>query len=103
MGFYTAPDGRLLVMGHYGGNNGIGIGRVVRELYKDFSMGPIYFIRINQQWEDEIKYPLYHESDDKGFIRACESFMSDPIRRIQWWEEDYLAPAFFTPFSGMSS
>ena len=101
MGFYVAPDGRLLVMGHYGGNSGIGIGRAVREVYEDFSMGPIYFIRLNQQWEDEVKYPLYHESDDKGFIRACESFMSDPIRRIQWWEEDYLAAdadSFYMPY-----
>jgi hypothetical protein len=101
MGFYVAPDGRLLVMGHYGGNNGIGIGRVVREVYEDFTMGPIYFIRLNQQWEDEVKYPLYHESDDKGFIMACEFFMSDPVRRIQWWEEDFLAPdadSFYMPY-----
>jgi hypothetical protein len=101
MGFYVAPDGSLLVMGHYGGNRGIGIGRVVREVYEDFSMGPIYFIRLNQQWEDEVKYPLYSESDDKGFVRACEAFMSDKVRRIQWWEEDYLAPdadSFYMPF-----
>ena len=41
MGFHVAPDGRLLVMGHYGGNDGYGIGRVVREIYEDFTMGPI--------------------------------------------------------------
>jgi hypothetical protein len=101
MGFYVAPDGRLLVMGHYGGNSGIGIGRVVREVYEDFSMGPVYFIRLNQQWEDEVKYPLYHESKDAGFIRACEAFMEDPVRRLQWWEEDYLAPdadTFYMPY-----
>jgi len=101
MGFYVAPDGRLLVMGHYGGNDGYGIGRVVREVYKDFTMGPIYFVRLNDQWKGEVKYPFFRESDDKGFIRACESFLSDPVRRIQWWEEDYLAAdadSFYMPY-----
>ena len=38
MGFYAAPNGKLLIMAHYGGNDGDGIGRVVREMYKDFSL-----------------------------------------------------------------
>ena len=91
MGFYVTPNGRLLVMGYYGGNNGDGIGRVVREVYNDFSFGPIYFIRVNDNWKGEVKYPFYHESHDRGFIEACDAFRSDRIRRIQWWEEDYLA------------
>ena len=49
MGFYVAPDGRLLVLAFYGHTedpfeNG-GIGRVVREAYKDGTFGPIFFIR----------------------------------------------------------
>ena len=99
MGFYVAPNGRFLTMAYYGPNDGHGIGRVVREIYpvsseferKDDSFGPIYFIRVNDNWEGEVKYPLYKTSPDKGFVEACDTFLSDKIRRMQWWEEDYLA------------
>ncbi len=49
MGFFIAPDGRLLVLAFYGhapdpfGPGGIG--RVVREIHKDGSFGPVYFLR----------------------------------------------------------
>jgi hypothetical protein len=101
MGFYVAPNRKLLVMAHYGGNDGDGIGRVVREMYKDFTLGPIYFIRLNHQWTKEVNYPFYNESDDPGFVEACESFLSDRIRRIQWWEEDFTAAdadEFYMPY-----
>ncbi|MBN2182393.1 MAG: hypothetical protein JW715_10805 [Sedimentisphaerales bacterium] len=91
MGFYVAPNGRFLTMAYYGANDGHGVGRVVREIYKDDSIGPIYFIRVNDNWEGEVKYPLYNTSPDKGFVEACDAFLSDKIRRMQWWEEDYLA------------
>lgn len=91
MGFYVAPNGRFLTMAYYGPNDGHGIGRVVREIYKDDSFGPIYFIRINDNWQGQVKYPLYNTSPDKGFVKACDAFLSDKIRRMQWWEEDYLA------------
>ena len=101
MGFYVAPNGRLLIMGHYGGNDGDGIGRAVREMYMDFKLGPIYFIRLNDKWKGEVNYPMYNESADPGFIEACESFLSDKIRRMQWWEEDYKAADaadFYMPY-----
>ena len=45
MGFYTAPDGRFLVLGFYGipthPNDGRGVGRVVREVQTDGSFGPV--------------------------------------------------------------
>jgi hypothetical protein len=91
MGFYVAPNGKLLVMGHYGDNRGNSIGRVVREMHDDFTFGPIYFIRLSDKWKGEVSYPMFTESDDPGFIEACNSFLSDKIRRIQWWEEDFLA------------
>ena len=50
MGWYVAPNGRLLVRGFYGWTNPFGpggIGRVVREIYKDGTYGPIYFIKYN--------------------------------------------------------
>lgn len=101
MGFYVAPNGKLLVMGHYGGNKGNSIGRVVREMYDDFTFGPIYFIRLSDQWKGEVLYPMYTESGDTEFVDACNSFLSDKIRRIQWWEEDFLADDaadFYMPY-----
>ena len=44
MGFYVAPDGRLLVIAFYGHTDDRfwkEIGRVVREAYKDGSYGPM--------------------------------------------------------------
>ncbi len=90
MGFYVAPNGRFLVMAYYGANDGYGIGRVVREIYTDNSFGPVYFIRVNDNWKGKVKYPLYTSSPDKEFVEACDAFLSDKIRRMQWWEEDYL-------------
>lgn len=91
MGFYIAPNGRFLTMAFYGPPYGDGIGRVVREIYPDDSLGPIYFIRINDNWKGPLHYPLYTASPDKGFVEACQSFLADKIRRIQWWEENQFA------------
>ena len=91
MGFYIAPNGRFLTFGFYDSNDGNGIGRVVREIYKDNFLGPIYFIRINDNYKGQVNYPLYTTSADKGFITACNDFLADKVRRIQWWEEDCFA------------
>lgn len=91
MGFYVAPNGRFLTMGYYGVNDGYGVGRVVREVYKNNELGPIYIIRMNDNWKGEVKYPFYTSSPDQGFVEACEAFLSDKIRRMQWWEEDRFA------------
>lgn len=91
MGFYIAPNGRFLTMGFYGSPYGDGVGRVVREICADDSLGPIYFIRVNDNWKGPVNYPLYTESNDSGFVQACRSFLEDKIRRIQWWEEDQFA------------
>lgn len=96
MGFYVADDGRLLTLAYYGismhkkdcPNDGQGIGRVVREIYKDGSFGPIYFIRFNHGWnEKNTDYPLYRRSRDKGFVKACDELMSKPLMMQQWVEE----------------
>ncbi len=91
MGFYIAPNGRFLTMAFYGPPDGDGVGRVVREIYPDDSLGPIYFIRVNDNWTGSVNYPLYTESKDTGFVEACDAFLNDKIRRVQWWEENYLA------------
>ena len=102
MGFYRAPNGRLLTLSFYGvpkpddpyrfPNNGSGLGRAVREIYPDASLGPIYFFRYNpkagydeercNQW-----YSHYSKSDDQGFIEACDALWKDKLVIQQMWEE----------------
>ncbi len=107
MGFYTAPDGRLLTLGFYGysptpyvsPNNGQGLGRVVREVYPNGKYGPIYFIRYNRHagWnETNTHYPLYTKSRDQGFVAACDALLADKLATLQWWEEDRGEDGFFS-------
>ncbi len=101
MGFYTATNGRLLAMSFYGipvgptdsPNTGFGVGRGIREIYRDGSLGPIYFIRVMPHaGYDEKKaaafYPMYTASPDAGFKAACEALLADKLVVQQWWEED---------------
>jgi hypothetical protein len=96
MGFYISGDNRLLTLGYYGisldikdsPNDGKGIGRVVREIYKDGSLGPIYFIRYNKNRNAKnTSYPFYIKSKDKGFVKACNELLSNPLMMQQWNEE----------------
>ncbi|HJV78878.1 MAG TPA: hypothetical protein VJ602_10890 [Paludibacter sp.] len=95
MGFHVAADGRLLVSGFYGHTehpfrNG-GIGRVVREVYKNGTYGPIYFIRYSSynNWnESNTSYPFFTKSKDAGFVKACKSLLSDKLMTLQWIDED---------------
>jgi len=94
MGFYVAPNGRLLVSGafiHAPAPRAGAIGRLVREIYRDDQLGPIYFIRYNRHrgWnEGNTKYPFYKESPDAGFLQACEALLNNKLVTQQWWEED---------------
>jgi len=103
MGFSIAPDGRLLVLAFYGhapdpfGPGGIG--RVVREIYKDGSFGPIYFLRYNTRsgWgESNTGFPFYKRSTDKGFVDACDALLGNRLMREQWWDEERLDDKFFS-------
>lgn len=96
MGFYSATNGKLLTIGYYGvaldakddPNDGNGIGRVVREIKKDGSFGPIYFIRFNATFDQKIaQFPFYTISKDKAFVAACEELMKQPLMMQQWVEE----------------
>lgn len=96
MGFYTASNDKLLAIGYYGvaldakdsPNDGHGVGRVVREINKDGSLGPIYFIRFNSSFDQKLaEYPLYTKSKDKAFVEACEELMKQPLQMMQWVEE----------------
>ncbi|WP_242692045.1 exo-alpha-sialidase [Aridibaculum aurantiacum] len=96
MGFHVSKKNRLLAFAYYGlivgvkddPNDGLGIGRVVREIYKDGSFGPIYFIRYNKKFnEKNTQYPFYTKSKDKGFIEACNEVLANPLITQQWNEE----------------
>lgn len=104
MGFYVAPNGRLLMLAFYGqapAPFGVGgIGRVVREAYKDGTYGPIYFIRYSvlgkRNESNTTTYPFYARSSDKGFVDACDALLADKLKTMQWWEEDRSTDGFYT-------
>ena len=96
MGFYVSKKNRMLVLAYYGivlgqgddPNDGKGIGRVVREMNRDGSYGPIYFIRYNKTWDrSKSEYPFYTASKDKGFVEACNELLASPLMMQQWVEE----------------
>ena len=108
MGFYVAPNGRLLVLAFYGHTEDPfgqgGIGRVVREAYKDGSYGPIYFLRYSShptingiRWnETNTTYPFYKKSSDSGFLEACNTLLADKLMTLQWWDEDRGLDGFYS-------
>lgn len=107
MGFYVAPDGRLLVLGFYGHTEDPfgkgGIGRVVREIYKDGTYGPVYFIRYTSQapWnESNTSYPFFRKSADAGFVAACEALLKNQLMTFQWYEEDNGSDGFYNGKKG---
>jgi hypothetical protein len=96
MGFYVSKKNRLLTLAFYGialgpgddPNDGNGIGRAVREIFKDGSLGPTYFIHYNKKWNPQnTTYPFYKTSADKGFVEACEELLATPLVVQQWVEE----------------
>lgn len=102
MGFYTAPNGRLLALGFYAHTPNPffenGIGRVVREIYKDGSLGPIFFLRYSShaKWnESNTSYPFYQHATDYGFVEACDSLLADRLYTFQWWDEDKGVDGFY--------
>ncbi|MGN7888200.1 six-hairpin glycosidase [Dyadobacter sp. 22481] len=95
MGFYVSKSNRLLTLAYFGmvldakddPNDGHGVGRVVREIRKDGTYGPIYFIRHNASWKAPSDYPMYTESEDRGFVEACDELLANKLVTQQWVEE----------------
>lgn len=98
MGFYHTEDDRLLVSGFYGHAphhnicpwRNYGMGRVVREVFEDGGLGPIYFIRFLDYsgWtEEKLPFPFYKKAKDKSFVAACEELLADRFVTEQWTEE----------------
>ena len=95
VGWFTAKNGTLLAIGNYGvaldrkddPNDGNGIGRVVREVRADGSLGPIYFIYYNHGFsEKNTDYPNYRKAS-KAVRQACEELLNSPRQLMQWAEE----------------
>jgi hypothetical protein len=96
VGFRVSSSGRLLALGFYGvvlgpkddPNDGNGIGRVVREIFKDGSFGPIHFLRPSHDFKGRnMDYPLYSSCRDKEFVKACDEILNDPLFMMQMVEE----------------
>lgn len=111
MGFYRAPNDVLLVMTHHGvtpdihviPNSGYGMGRVVRRIHEDGTLGEIFVLRVNTQagWRKEhFPYRWFDDSEDDAFVSACHALLSDHLANGAWWEEERLDEGFF-PLKGM--
>lgn len=98
MGFYHAENDVMLISGFYGWSPEMwmtnwdcyGIGRVVRRLEPDGSLGEIYFVHVNWQggWSrEQLKYPWFEESRDAELVAACRELLSNPLAVQQWAEE----------------
>lgn len=106
MGFYHAANDVLLVMTHHGvsphlhiiPNSGYGMGRVVRRIHPDGTLGEIYLLRVNTQagWTKEhFPYPWFEDCDDAAFVEACHALLCDHAANGAWWEEERLDEDFF--------
>jgi hypothetical protein len=96
IGFYTSRSKRLFALAYYGialgkgddPNDGNGIGRVIREIKADGSLGSIYFLRYNHSFnEKNTSYPFYRTSTDKGLVAACDEILNTPLLMMQTVEE----------------
>lgn len=105
MGFIVGGSNRLFALGYYGialppkGSpvDGRGIGRVIREILEDGSFGPIYFIHYNSGYDEKnTDYPFFKHSRDKGFVKACEEILANPLITDQWAEESDRGDAIIT-------
>ena len=102
MGLYVSKNDRLLITAFYGKypspNEGDGVGRAVREVYEDGSVGHLYFIRYNRHAgynESNTPFPFYKTSPEKGFVAICEELLANKLMVQQWWEEDRSEDGFY--------
>ena len=99
VGWYVSKSGQLWALGNYGvafdkkddPNDGNGLGRVIREVRKDGTLGPIYFIYRNSSYTSQTRnnmsvFPFYTKAP-KDVKTACDEIMANPRYRMQWVEE----------------
>jgi hypothetical protein len=94
-GFYVSKEGHLYALGTYGvclnkkdhNNDGNGIGRVIREIRKDGSLGPVYFIYYNHGFNaSNTDFPNYKRGN-RYLKKACEEILNNPRMLMGWVEE----------------
>ncbi len=108
IGFYTSKSKHFFALGYYGivlgtkddPNDGNGIGRVIRQIKADGSLGQIYFLRYNHNFsEKNTLYPFYKSSNDSEVINAGNEILATPLLMQQMVEEadrnDSLIPLKF--------
>ena len=93
MGFYCAPNGKLLAstfMGPILPNRAKGgYARLVREVVSPTEFGPVFAIRYNAGFSAaNTPWPHFSSSDDAEFLRACEQLLDDKLAHQAWAEED---------------
>ena len=98
VGWYVSKSGQLWALGNYGvafdkkddPNDGNGLGRVIREVKKDGTLGPVYFIYMNASYTSQTSgtsiFPFYTKAP-KDVKLACEEILANPRYRMQWVEE----------------
>ena len=101
VGWYVSKSGQLWALGNYGvafdkkddPNDGNGLGRVIREVRQDGTLGPVYFIYYNGNYGKGVKsgnyktaFPFYTRAP-KDVRAACEEILANPRYRMQWVEE----------------
>ena len=99
VGWYVSKSGQLWALGNYGvafdkkddPNDGNGLGRVIREVKKDGTLGPIYYIYRNYSFYSNYRdykgmFPFYTKAP-KDVKQACEEILANPRYRMQWVEE----------------
>ena len=101
IGWYVSKSGQLWALGNYGvafdkkddPNDGNGLGRVIREVKKDGTLGPIFFIYQNASYTSHTSktrtssaFPFYTKAP-KDVRTACEELLANPRYRMQWVEE----------------
>lgn len=108
MGFYCAPNDVLLVLSFYGvvhdrrrsmPCDGWGVGRAVRRIFPDGTLGAIHFLIYNEPAgytrENVACFPYYRESGDSDFIAACDALLKDGAVMQQMYEEQRFDKALF--------
>ncbi len=100
MGFYMASNGVLLTLSFYGlvhdrkismPCDGWGIGRAVRRIFPDGSLGDISFLMYNPPAgftrENVRAFPFFEESPDEAFRQACRELLENGAVMRQMYEE----------------
>ena len=119
MCFYKASNGKLIATTFYGfspdshraPNNGYGAARLVREVYKDYTLSDMYIIKYNEAGgfngdntifyspegsNEQLDIPYYVHSSDKEFVKACDELLSKKLILEQLYEEEMYDKSYKT-------